>query len=298
MKKTIGVLLLTLFYTVSVAQELNMRVQVLAPTVNNANKRSLDVLQNTIRDFMNNNKWTAETYLTQERIDCNLVINITAWDGNASYTAEAQIQSSRPVYGSSYSATLLNMADKDFNFSFNEGQSLDFSDQSYINNLSSLLGFYAYTIIGLDKDSFNKYGGTPFYQKAMNLSNLAQTSGGKGWRPVDGLRNRYWLNENLMNNSFKALRNFIYEYHINGLDKLQANLNNGTKGVFSSLLDLKQFNKQKTGSIFPNIFFSAKADEITNVLSLADPQDRNKAYQLLVDIDGPNTSKYESLKKN
>ena len=132
MKKTIGVLLLTLFYTVSVAQELNMRVQVLAPTVNNANKRSLDVLQNTIRDFMNNNKWTAETYLTQERIDCNLVINITAWDGNASYTAEAQIQSSRPVYGSSYSATLLNMADKDFNFSFNEGQSLDFSDQSYI----------------------------------------------------------------------------------------------------------------------------------------------------------------------
>ena len=298
MKKTIGLLFLTLIYTVSVAQELNMRVQVLAPTVNNANKRSLDVLQNTIRDFMNNNKWTTETYLAQERIDCNLVINITAWDGNASYTAEAQIQSSRPVYGSSYASTLLNMSDKDFNFSFSEGQSLDFSDQSYISNLSSLLGFYAYTIIGLDKDSFNKYGGTLYYQKAMNLSNLAQTSGGKGWRPVDGLRNRYWLNENLMNNSFKALRNFIYEYHINGLDQLQANLNNGAKGVLSSLLDLKQFNKQKTGSIFPNIYFSAKADEITNILSLADPQDRSKAYQLLVEIDAPNTSKYESLKKN
>lgn len=297
MKKTIGLVLLTLIYTISAAQELNMRVQILAPTVTNANKRSLDVLQNTIRDFMNNTKWTDETYLAQERIDCNLVINITAWDGNASYTAEAQIQSSRPVYGSSYSSTLLNLNDKDFNFSFNEGQSLDFSDQNYITNLSSLLGFYAYTIIGLDKDSFNKLGGTQFHQKATNLINLAQNSGGKGWRPVDGLRNRYWLNENLLDNSFKTLRNFIYEYHINGLDKLQGNRTNGTKGVISSLLELKQFNKQKTGSFFPNIYFSAKADEITNVLSQADPQDKNKAYNLLVDIDPANTSKYDGLKK-
>lgn len=297
MKKTIGLFILTFSFIVSYAQELNMRVQILAPTVNNANRRNLDVLQNTIRDFMNNNKWTTESYLPQEKIDCNLVINITAWDGNAAYTAEAQIQSSRPVYGSSYAATLLNMSDKDFSFSFNEGQALDFSDQNFINNLSSLLGFYAYTIIGLDKDSFSKLGGTPYYQKALNLINVAQTSGGKGWRPVDGLRNRYWLNENLMNNSFRALRTFIYEYHLNGLDKLQANMNNGTKSILSSLSSLKQFDKQKLGSIFPNVYFAAKADEITNVLSLADPQDKIKAYNLLVEIDPPNTGKYDGLKK-
>lgn len=297
MKKTIGLLLLILNCIVVNAQELNTRVQVLAPTVNNANRRNLDVLQNTIRDFMNNNKWTTETYLAQEKIDCNLVINITAWDGNAGYTAEAQIQSSRPVFGSSYSTTLLNMSDKDFAFSFNEGQAVDFSDQNFLNNLSSLLGFYAYTIIGLDKDSFSKMGGTPYYQKALNLINLAQTAGGKGWRPVDGLRNRYWLNENLLNNSFKGLRTFIYEYHLNGLDKLQGNANNGTKNILSSLNDLKQFDKQKLGSIFPNIYFAAKADEITNVLSLADPQDKMKAYNLLVEIDAPNTGKYDGLKK-
>jgi len=297
MKKTIGLLLLILNCIVVNAQELNTRVQVLAPTVNNANRRNLDVLQNTIRDFMNNNKWTTETYLAQEKIDCNLVINITAWDGNAGYTAEAQIQSSRPVFGSSYSTTLLNMSDKDFAFSFNEGQAVDFSDQNFLNNLSSLLGFYAYTIIGLDKDSFSKMGGTPYYQKALNLINLAQTAGGKGWRPVDGLRNRYWLNENLLNNSFKGLRTFIYEYHLNGLDKLQGNANNGTKSILSSLNDLKQFDKQKLGSIFPNIYFAAKADEITNVLSLADPQDKMKAYNLLVEIDAPNTGKYDGLKK-
>lgn len=297
MKRTFGLLLLCVASLITNAQELNTRVQILAPTINNANKRSLEVLQNTIRDFLNNNKWTNETYLPQERIDCNLVINITAWDGNASYTAEAQIQSSRPVYGSSYSTTLLNMSDKDFSFSFNEGQALDFSDQNFIGNLNSLLGFYAYTIIGLDKDSFGKLGGTPYYQKALNLINLAQTGGGRGWRPVDGLRNRYWLNENLLNNSFKALRTFIYEYHLNGLDKLQENANSGTKNILSSLSDLKQFDKQKLGSIFPNVYFAAKADEITNVLSLAEPQDKAKAYNLLVDIDAANTAKYDGLKK-
>lgn len=297
MKKTLGFLLMVFAFFAVNAQELNTRVQILAPTITNANRRNLDVLQNIIRDFMNNNKWTNETYLPQEKIDCNLVINITAWDGNANYTGEAQIQSSRPVYGSSYSTTLLNMSDKDFSFAFSEGQSLDFSDQNFISNLSSLLGFYAYTIIGLDKDSFSKLGGTPYYQKAQNLVNIAQTAGGKGWRPADGLRNRYWLNENLLNNSFKGLRTFIYQYHLEGLDKLQDNGSNGLKSIISSLSDLRQFDKQKLGSIFPNVYFATKADEITNVLSMADFQDRNKAYNLLVDIDPPNTAKYDGLKK-
>lgn len=297
MKKTIGIFFLTLASLFANSQELSTRVQILAPTINNANRRSLDVLQNTIRDFMNNNKWTTETYLPQERIECNLVINITAWDGNANYTAEAQIQSSRPVYGSSYSTTLLNMSDKDFSFNFTEGQALDFSEQNFLSNLSSLLGFYAYTIIGLDKDSFVKQGGTPYYQKALNLVNVAQTAGAKGWRPVDGLRNRYWLNENLLSNSFKGLRTFIYEYHLNGLDKLQENAGAGTKNILSSLSDLKQTDKQKLGSIFPNVYFAAKAEEITNVLSLANPQDKMKAYNLLIEIDPPNSGKYDGLTK-
>ena len=297
MKKTIGLLLLLLTSFFAEAQVLNARVQVLAPTITNANRRNLDVLQNAIRDFLNNNKWTNETYLPQEKIDCNLIINITAWDGNSGYTAEAQIQSSRPVFNSSYSSTLLNMSDKDFNFSFSEGQSLDFSDQNYIGNLNSLLGFYAYTIIGLDKDSFGKLGGTAFYQKAQNLINLAQTGGGKGWRPADGLRNRYWLNDNLLDNNFKDLRTFIYEYHFNGLDKLQENTENGTKSILSSLSDLKQLDKQKLGSIFPNVYFAAKAEEVTNVLSLTTPQEKAKAYNLLTEIDAANTGKYEALMK-
>ena len=137
------------------------------------------MLQNTIRDFLNNNKWTNETYLPQERIECNFVITVTGWDGSSAYAAEAQLQSSRPVYGSSYYSTLLNLSDKDFDFNFNDGQSLDFSDQNFISNLSSLFAYYAYTIIGLDKDSFSKLGGTPYYLKAQNVLNLAQNSGKK-----------------------------------------------------------------------------------------------------------------------
>ncbi|MFA6277346.1 MAG: DUF4835 family protein [Pedobacter sp.] len=297
MKKIIGFILLLLVCGFVHAQELNTRVQILAPNISNINKKNLEVLQNTIRDFLNNNKWTTETYLPQERIECNFVLTITSWDGSSAYTAEAQIQSSRPVYASSYYSTLLNINDKDFDFNYNDGQSLDFSDQNFITNLSSLLGYYAYTIIGLDKDSFSKLGGTPYYNKAQNVLNVAQISGNKGWKAFDGLRNRYWLNENLLNATFKELRVFIYNYHFNGLDKLQDNVSNGAKNILALLPAVQQMDKQKLGSIFPNVYFATKADEITNVLSTIDLQEKIKAYNLLSDIDPANISKYEALKK-
>lgn len=297
MKKLIGLALLTFLTIASYAQELNARVQILAPNISNINKRNLELLQNTIRDFLNNNKWTSETYLPQERIECNFIITITKWDGSSAYAAEAQIQSSRPVYASSYYSTLLNISDKDFDFNYNDGQTLDFSDQNFISNLSSLFGYYAYTIIGLDKDSFSKFGGTPFYIKAQNLLNIAQTSGNKGWRAVDGLRNRYWMNENLLNASFRELRSFIYDYHLNGLDKLQDNVPIGAKNIIALLPALQKMDKQKLGSIFPNVYFASKADEITNILSATELQDRMAAFNFLSEIDPANIGKYEALKK-
>lgn len=279
------------------AQELNTRVQVMAPTVPNINKRNLEILQNTIREFLNNNKWSNETYTPAERIECNFVITITAWDGSSAYKAEAQIQSSRPIYNTAYNSTLLNISDKDFDFNYNEGQSLDFSDQNFISNLSSLLSFYAYTIIGLDKDSFSKLGGTNWYNKAQNILNVAQVSGNKGWKAFDGLRNRYWLNENLQNKSFEELRQFIYDYHYNGLDRMQEDPSKGAKKIISLLSALKQMDKQKLGSIFPNMYLATKADELVNVIAtLPDPQDKIKAYNLLAEIDPANLNKYEALR--
>lgn len=279
------------------AQELNTRVQVMAPTVPNINKNNLEVLQNIIREFLNNNKWSNEAYTPAERIECNFVITVTAWDGSSAYKAEAQIQSSRPVYNTAYNSTLLNISDKDFDFNYNEGQSLDFSDQNFISNLSSLLSFYAYTIIGLDKDSFSKLGGTHFYNKAQNILNIAQVSGNKGWKAFDGLRNRYWLNENLQNKSFEELRQFIYDYHYNGLDRMQEDQSKSAKKIITLLSTLKQMDKQKLGSIFPNMYLASKADELVNVIStLPDPQDKLKAYNLLSEVDPANLNKYEALR--
>jgi len=279
------------------AQELNARVQIQAPTVPNMDRRNLEVLETTVREFLNNNKWSNDTYSPQERIECNFVITITDWDGSSAYKAEAQLQSSRPVYASAYNSTLLNLSDKDFDFNYAEGQSLDFSDQTYISNLSSLLSFYAYTIIGLDKDSFSRLGGTPYYKKAATILNNAQVSPNKGWKAFDGLRNRYWLNENLLNKTFEDLRVFIYDYHFNGLDHLQDNTGRGVKKMITLLSGLKQMDKQKLGSIFPNFYFSTKADEVVNVFSIptGDPTDRIKAYNLLVQIDPANINKYETL---
>ncbi|MEJ5994251.1 DUF4835 family protein [Pedobacter sp. Du54] len=297
MKSFISLFVFVFGINYAFSQELNARVQVMAPNVSNINRKNLETLQTLVRDFLNNNKWTNETYLPQERIECNFVLTITGWDGNAAYSAEAQIQSSRPVFGSTYFSTLLNMSDKDFDFNYNQGQTLDFSEQNFITNLSSLLAYYAYTIIGLDKDSFAKLGGAPWYAKAQNTLTIAQTSGNKGWKAFDGLRNRYWLNENLLNNSFQELRLFIYNYHLNSLDLLQENKNIAIKKIIGYLGELQQMDKQKLGSIFPNVYFAAKADEIVNVVSLGDAQDKIKAFNSLSVIDPANISKYEALRK-
>ncbi len=279
------------------AQELNARVTVLAPQVSNISKPTLEALQRTIRDFLNNNKFSVESYKPQERIECSFVITINSWDGGSGYTAEAQIQSSRPVFNSSYNSTLLNMSDKNFDFSYNDGSTIDFSDQNYISNISALLSYYAYTIIGLDKDSFAKLGGSTYFKKAQNIINLAQASGNTGWKAIDGLRNRFWFNENVLNPVFSELRVFIYAYHLNGLDELTDN-DKGLTQIVSALPALQQMDKQKLGSIFPNVYFASKAEEVTNVLSKLNTQERMKAYNMLAEIDPANIGKYEGLKKN
>lgn len=293
-KKIVWILVLVGFGKLQ-AQELNARVTLLAPQVSNISKPTLDALQKTIRDFLNNNKFSNESYKPQERIECSFVITINSWDGGSGYTAEAQIQSSRPVFNSSYNSTLLNMSDKNFDFNFNDGATIDFSDQNYISNISALLTYYAYTIIGMDKDSFSKMGGTLFYKKAQNIINLAQASGNTGWRAADGLRNRFWFNENVLNPVFAELRNFIYSYHLSGLDQLTDN-DKGLTQIVAALPALQQMDKQKLGSIFPNVYFATKAEEVTNVLSKLNGQERMKAYNMLAEIDPANIGKYEGLK--
>ncbi len=290
----ITVLMLTGFQVT--AQDLNARVQVLSPQIQASNKRSLESLEQTIQEFLNNRKWTSDRLQSQERIDCSFIITIKEWDGSSNFKAEAQILSSRPVYGSSYNSTVLNISDREFDFAYAEGQPLDFSEDAYISNLSSLLAYYSYVIVGFDYDTFSKLGGTTYFNRAQAVLNNAQNAPYKGWKGFDGLRNRFWLIENLQNKSYSALRENMYEYHRHGMDLLAGNIQKGRKTIASLLPDLLKVDKQKQGSMLAQLFFTAKADELVNIFSASDTQEKVRIYNILTELDPANSSKYSALK--
>ncbi|KHJ37396.1 hypothetical protein PBAC_24640 [Pedobacter glucosidilyticus] len=298
MKHYLLSLLFCIISYVSYAQDLNARVQILSPQIQNTNKRPLEVLETAMSDFLNNRKWSTDELLATEKIDCNFVINLKEWDGSSNFKAEAQIISSRPVFNSSYNTTLLSINDRDFDFSYSEGQPLDFSDQNFINNLSSMLAFYAYIIVGLDYDSFTKLGGANYFNKAQDVLNNAQNAPFSGWKAFEGLRNRYWLIENITSKNFLPLREIIYDYHREGLDVMAENAAKGRKNILSILPKISEIDKQRQGAMFNQAFFTAKADEITNIFSKSDPSEKLKVYNILVVADPANTSTYEALKNN
>lgn len=164
MKKLVCISLLLITLTLTAhTQDLNARVSVLSPKIQTTNKRVFVSLETAMRDFLNGRKWITDQLLPQERIDCNFVLNVTTWDGASNFSGELQVQSSRPVFNSSYTTTVLAINDKDFDFVYNEGQTIDYSDQTFISNLSSVMAFYAYIIIGADYDTFSLYGGSPYF---------------------------------------------------------------------------------------------------------------------------------------
>jgi hypothetical protein len=282
---------------IAAAQDLNARVQVVSPKIQSTNKRVCQTLETAMKDFLNGRKWSADAILPQERIDCNFVLNITAWDGSSSYSGELQVQTSRPVFNSTYTSTLLNTLDKDIDFTYSEGQTIDFTDQNFQSNISSIMAFYAYIIVGLDYDTFSRFGGTPYFSAAQNVVINAQTSSYKGWKAFDGTVNRYWLAENLNNKLYQPLRSFMYDYHRNGLDVMAENSGKGRKTISALLPTLSQLDRQRVGAMFPLVFFTAKCDELVSIFSKADSQDRLQAMNVLSQIDPANGLKYQVLQK-
>ncbi len=279
------------------AQDLNARVQILSPLVQNTNKRALDVLQRSITDFLNNKQWSTNRLKPSERIDCSFVINITAWDGSSNFTAEAQIISTRPVFNTSYNSPLLNMTDKEVSFTYTEGDPMDYSDQQYLGNLTSLLAFYAYIITGLDADSFSPNGGTPYYNMAQTVVNNAQNSTNSGWKSIESLRNRFWLVSNLLDPKYKPLRDFLYSFYKEGLDIMADNQSTARRNIMQLLPSLQKVDRFAQGAVFNQVFFTAKADEFIGIASGMPQQDRVSALNILAQADPANANKYEALRK-
>jgi hypothetical protein len=280
------------------AQDLNARITVLAPKIQTTNKRIFQSLETAMKDFLNGHKWLADPVLPQEKIDCNFVLNVTAWDGGSNFSGELQVQSSRPIFNSNYNTTLLSVNDKDFDFIYTEGQTIDYSDQSFQSNLSSVMAYYAYIIAGFDYDTFSRFGGSGYFNLAQNVVTNAQTSSYKGWKAFDDNTNRYWLIENLNNKTYAPLRSFMYDYHRNGLDIMADNAGKGRKAISALLPILPQLDRQRLGAMFPLVFFTAKCDELVSLYAHVDPQERLQAMNTLTQADPANGIKYQELQKN
>jgi hypothetical protein len=283
---------------VAAAQDLNARVQVVSPKIQSTNKHAFQTLETAMKDFLNGRKWSADQILPQERIDCNFVLNITTWDGSSSFSGELQVQSSRPVFNSTYTSTLLNILDKDIDFTYTEGQTIDYTDQNFQSNISSIMAFYAYIVIGMDYDTFSRYGGTQYFADAQNVVTNAASSSYKGWKAFDGTINRYWLAENLNNKLYQPLRSLEYDYHRNGLDIMSDNAGKGRKVIADLIPSLSDVDTQRLGAMFPLVFFTAKCDELISIFSKADPQQRVAAMNVLNKVDPANGLKYQALQKN
>lgn len=289
------VLLFTCLPALVPAQEFMCQVSVNAAQVEGSEKKVFQTLQTAVYEFINNRKWTNYVYRPEERIECSMMITITERVSSDQFKGRINVVLQRPVYKTSYNTNLLNLVDKDFDFKYVELEPLEYNDDVYTSNLTSMVAYYLYIMLGIDADSFTKFGGTPYYEKARGVVNAAQNSPERGWKSFESQKNRYWLVENLMNNTYSAYREGLYSYHRLGLDLMSENMDLGRSGINDCLEDVQNVNREKTGLYITQVFIDAKNEEIINIYSQAAPMDKTKTVNIMKEIDPANGSKYQQI---
>lgn len=255
-----------LFTNLILAQELNCNVIVNAQFTGSGNVQVFKTLENQLREFINNRKWTKKSFQSQERINCSMFINIEANTGD-SFNATLQVQSARPVFNSSYTTPIYNFNDEDFSFRYVEFQNLLYSPNQFESNLVSVLAFHVYMILGIDADTFELNGGGAHYDQARAILNYSQQEDFAGWQLQDGLRSRFALIDNVLSPTYKEYRSTLYKYHIEGLDKMHLSSKEGKEAIASTVDDLVILNRRRPNSFILRVFFDAKADEIQTIFS-------------------------------
>jgi len=267
MRKFLFLLLsLFFFYNTMYSQELKGAVVVNAQSIGNANAQIFKTLEKQLTEFITDTKWTNQLYEPQEKIDCNMVIIINQFDSDR-FEASIQVQSSRPVFGSSYSTPIYNINDKNFNFTYLEFQNIIFNPNQFESNLVSVIAFHVYMILGLDADSFELNGGEEHFKQAERIMNFSQQDGGKGWKLEDGLQSRFALIDNILSPTFKEYRDVMYSYHREGLDVMSDNVKQGKEQIATSVKKFQTMNSRRPNSFLLRTFFDAKADEIQQIFS-------------------------------
>ena len=279
------------------SQELNARITVNSDKIQGTNKSVFTTLQTSLTEFVNNRKWTDATFAVNERIDCSMTIIVNEQNDNT-FSAEIQVQSRRPVYNSSYTTTLFNFRDTQFDFEYVEFEQLEFTGTSLTSNLTATIVYYIYIILGLDFDSFSPLGGKAYFEQAQQIVNMAQSQGTwNGWKAFDGNQNRHALITALTDNTSENFRNMWYTYHRKGLDEMAANPDRGRTTIIETLPLLEEVYKTRPTSVILQVYADTKLDELMSIYSKATSQEKQSALKLLSNIFPTQTKRLETLKK-
>jgi len=281
-----------------IAQELRCNISISAQKIQGANRTMFETMQSDLYEFMNNRKWTDQKFAMDERIECNFFIVIDEQISSDEFKGSIQVQARRPVFNSSYETILLNIKDNDFHAKYIEYQTLEFNETSNKDNLTNILAFYAYVVLGMDNDSFSPEGGSEFFQKAQTIVNNSQNAREKGWKAYESERNRYWLVENILNKSYSGFRSCTYQYHRQGLDLMADKAPEGRAAIAESLKSIQKVFRSRPSLYILQVFFDAKSDELVNVFSKSFPDEKNRVSVILNECDPSNGSKYEKILKS
>ena len=294
MKTKFLLLCFTFFLLPIQAQELNCTVQINSDQIQGISKSVFANLQKSVSEFVNNRHWSDMTFTNTEHIECNMNIIVKKVEGE-DFTAEIQVQSRRPVYNSTYYTTLFNLKDNNFKFQYKEFDQLEINENTITSNLTAVLAYYCYIIIGYDLDSYSRLGGSPFFQQAEIIVNAAQAADLGGWKAFESPKNRYALVSNLTDEAFKKYRSYFYEYHRLGLDEMAVNPDNGRAKIAAGIPVLREANRARPSSIVVSSFLDAKTDELVNIFSKGTTQEKKLAYEILTDVNPTQTDKYEKI---
>lgn len=298
--RRIGLVILVLTFSLQLrSQEFRCNVQVVSQQIQGTNKQVFQTLQNAIYEFMNNRVWTDHVYTMEERIECNMMFNITEQMSADEFKGTLTIQARRPVFNTNYNTTTLNFVDNDIRFRYVEFSPLEFDLNSNLSNLTSILAFYANFILGLDYDTFSFMGGTSYFNNAERIVLNAQNAAEPGWKPMDNIahKNRYWLVKDMIDTDYESVRAFNYRYHRLGLDVMDEKVAEGRAEITNSLELLQQVYRKRPDPYMYllRLVFDSKVDEIVSVYSESYPEERNRAHLILSEVDKPNANKYKAI---
>lgn len=297
MRKLFILALFSSFTTLVLGQELNFKVTVNAEQIQTTDRAVFKDMERAFANFLNTRKWTNDSYKNHEKINCSLFLNISKMPSIGNFVANVQITAARPIYNSNYETVLFNFADRDWEFEYIESLPLEYNDNTYITNLTSMLAFYAYVVLAMDYDSFSEMGGSSFVQRALIVVNNAQTANRAGWAALGNNRNRYALIENMNNPQMVDIRKSTYRYHRLALDTFDKSPDQSREIVLGMLKDIKKVWTIYPNSIFVISFFDAKASELVNIFSEGNLQVRREAYDILTSLD-PKRNIYQKIVSN